>query len=233
MQKLNLKRQLSSKLFRLARSPISGAFIGFSFAYLHRLIPVNRLFETGRTLAFMHPVKAYDFHALAVPKLVKPAFLAFDFGSEDDRLALIDILHTCRKVAVLNKLPHFSIIVNGGMYQDVPQVHFHIAQNDKENEPVYELIKVGDDPVLNINLSRPSNSRWGYHFIVQHAQLADGFMGIDLDDADTQRKVLEMFETAQAILKKEPLEGFSVMINVRPGELEKTSLELVSNHLKA
>src|SRR5688500_3167841 len=112
-------------LFRIARSPISRYFIGWVFAYMSWTVPVKRLYETPTLWAFYHPVPSYLIHILILPKRSYASITAI---SPDDAAFFADLLQTVAKlVADLSlEAPGYRLICNGGAYQDVPQVHFHL-----------------------------------------------------------------------------------------------------------
>jgi histidine triad (HIT) family protein len=112
-------------LFRLARSPISRYFIGWVFTYMSWTIPVNRLHETPTLLAFYHPVPSHRIHILIVPKRMYASITAI---KPDDAAFFADLLQTVAKLVadLVLEEPGYSLICNGGAYQDVPQVHFHL-----------------------------------------------------------------------------------------------------------
>ena len=225
---MNLLHKISPLLFKVARSRISGLFIGFSFAKLSRLLPVKRLAESSQSIAFYHPVPSYDFHGLVVPKLIKPAFLTIVFAKEEDCATLIDILRLGQQVGREQQLGFFSIIVNGGIYQDVPQVHFHIAKNEDDKIADNEMTEPKQS--AKISIFRPVASRWAHHLVLQHDHLTDKFVELDLDDAEIQASVADLFEAAQSILEEERPTGFSIIIHTRQGNSGRMSLEIVSNH---
>jgi histidine triad (HIT) family protein len=112
-------------LFRLARSPVGGWLIGWTFAYMHHFLPVNRLYETERVLAFCHPQPSHRVHVLIVPKQAIPSVLAL---TAEHGPLLQDVFTTAQEVVKLLELETngFRLVVNGGAYQDVMQVHWHL-----------------------------------------------------------------------------------------------------------
>jgi diadenosine tetraphosphate (Ap4A) HIT family hydrolase len=112
-------------LFRLARSRFARYVIGWMFAHMSFIIPVNRLRETDTLLAFHHPQPSYPVHILIVPKRA--------LGSMND-LTPADADFTADLFATVQSLvaelhleaPGYRLICNGGAYQDVPHLHFHL-----------------------------------------------------------------------------------------------------------
>ena len=101
------------------------------FAHMSFALPVNRLKETKTLIAFHHPRPSYPLHVLLVPKRavadlsdlerVEGEFLTELFATVQDlvsELALDDV--------------GYRLIVNGGPYQEVPQLHFHLVSGQRD-----------------------------------------------------------------------------------------------------
>lgn len=86
-------------------------------------IPVKRLRETETLMAFYHPKPAYPFHVLLVPKKAVPSLKEFD---STDIAFLRDLYATVQNIVTEFQLPAYRLILNGGEYQDFPQLHFHL-----------------------------------------------------------------------------------------------------------
>jgi len=88
-------------------------------------IPVKRLRETPTMMAFHHPQPAYPVHILLVPKKDIPSLV--DLGAQDiEFLAdLVQIVKSLVKEFNLDQAG-YRLVVNGGKYQDIPQLHFHL-----------------------------------------------------------------------------------------------------------
>ena len=100
--------------------------IGWMFAHMSFAIPVKRLRETKTLLAFYHPRPAYPFHVLLVPK--KAVISLKDFDPTDTSF-LTDLYSTVQNIVSEFRLPAYRLIINGGEYQDFPQLHFHLISN--------------------------------------------------------------------------------------------------------
>jgi len=107
---------------RFAR-PLLAPIIGWMFAHMSFAIPVARLRETERLMAFYHPKPAYPFHVLIVPK--KAVASLAELGPEDAAF-LTELISTVQSLVEEFKLPAYRLIVNGGEFQDFPQLHFHL-----------------------------------------------------------------------------------------------------------
>jgi histidine triad (HIT) family protein len=97
--------------------------IGWIFAHLSFAIPVKRLRETDTLMVFYHPKPAYSFHVLLIPKKAVPSLKEFD---STDITFLTDLYSTVQSLVDEFQLPAWRLIVNGGEYQDFPQLHFHL-----------------------------------------------------------------------------------------------------------
>ena len=87
------------------------------------VIPVHRLRETKTLIAFYHPKPAYPFHVLLVPK--KSVVTLKELDSNDSAF-LSDLFTTVQNLVEEHQLTAYRLIVNGGTYQDFPQLHFHL-----------------------------------------------------------------------------------------------------------
>jgi len=118
-------------LERVARSHLGRPIIAWIFAHMSTAIPVQRLRETATLLAFHHPRPSYALHILLVPK--KPLRDLADLSPDDDTF-LADIFRTTQSLVAEFQLEEcgFRLILNGGEYQEVPQLHFHLISEHYE-----------------------------------------------------------------------------------------------------
>lgn len=120
---------LSNCLFQMARSDLVGPIVRWGFGHLTWLFPVKRVATTPTVIAFYHPRPTWETHILLVPKVGIPSLLAVDHTQEPIILEILLLAHRLgRGLEGMNRsyVP-LSLIVNGGAYQDVAQVHFHLA----------------------------------------------------------------------------------------------------------
>ena len=89
-------------------------------------IPVQRLRETETLLAFYHPKPAYKFHVLLVPKKSVASLKDLD---SNDAVFLVGLYSTVQSLVDEFHLSAYRLIVNGGEYQDFPQLHFHLISD--------------------------------------------------------------------------------------------------------
>jgi histidine triad (HIT) family protein len=135
-----LRASLARLLFSLARNRIGAVIIRRSFAALSAWMPLHRLHETELVVAFYHPKPSYKIHILIVPKRAIANVLAL---SEADLPVLQDVITTTQHLVRELKLAEtgYRLLVNGGAYQDVAQLHFHL---------ISEADGAGVDPVRAI-----------------------------------------------------------------------------------
>ncbi len=133
----NLKMLLSEMLFLFARSRLGGTIVGWSFAHMSWIIPVDKLYETDRVVAFHHPKPSHPVHVLIVPK--KPIESVLSIG-DDDTGYVTEVISAAQHIVRILELEEsgFRLIVNGGHYQDVRQVHFHLVSGDALGGRQYE-----------------------------------------------------------------------------------------------
>ena len=79
-------------------------------------------------MVITHPRPAYRFHALLIPKQAISGI--GEIRSEQASL-LLEILQTAGKVARENGLLGYRIVVNGGGFQDIPLLHFHLISDEQ------------------------------------------------------------------------------------------------------
>ena len=94
-------------------------------------IPVKRLRETNTLLAFHNPKPDYPFHVLIMPKKAVPKLTDID---ANDSAFLTDLFSTAQSLVKEFNLPAYRLIVNGGEYQNFPQLHFHLISNAGADE---------------------------------------------------------------------------------------------------
>ena len=90
------------------------------------IIPVKRLRETETLMAFYHPNPSYTFHVLLVPKKSVASLQEFD---SKDSVFLTELYSAVQSLVDQFQLSAYRLIVNGGEYQDFPQLHYHLVSD--------------------------------------------------------------------------------------------------------
>jgi histidine triad (HIT) family protein len=118
-------------LLRLARSRFGHPFIQWLFTTMSFAIPVQRLRETETLLAFHHPQPSHSVHILLVPKRPFSSLLDVPPDATD---FLCDLLETVQSLVREFDLEQdgYRLIVNGGVYQEVPHLHYHLVSDIAE-----------------------------------------------------------------------------------------------------
>ena len=119
---------LRAGLFHLARTRPAGWLIRLGFRYMSFAIPVERLRETPNLLAFHHPSPSYPVHVLLVPKRDYRSLLDVPAGDGDFFRDLFETVQMLVRDLHLEE-GGYRLIANGGSYQDVPILHFHLVSN--------------------------------------------------------------------------------------------------------
>lgn len=116
-------------LFSLARMLIFQKLIGFVFAHMNMLFPFERLAETNDWIAFRHPEPTYQVHILLVPKKAISNLLAI---SEEELDLIKELIPLVKKIVMDLQLEKcgYRLISNGGIYQEIPQLHFHLVSGN-------------------------------------------------------------------------------------------------------
>ena len=124
-----MRRQLARFAFRLARLPASRRLVGWVFAHMIDFLPVQRLRETDTLLAFHHPRPSHAVHILLVPRR---AIASLNELQSEDQAFLSDLFQTVQSLVTEFNLEKrgYRLIVNGGKYQEVPQLHFHLIADE-------------------------------------------------------------------------------------------------------
>ena len=119
-------------LLRLARSgmaaPVIRLSVGWLLEHMAFVIPGERLAESPSLLAFFHPRPSYPFHVLLIPRRALSGLPAL---SADDADFMVELFAAVRGLVLQFELERhgYRLIANGGPYQDVPHLHFHLVSN--------------------------------------------------------------------------------------------------------
>jgi histidine triad (HIT) family protein len=116
-------------ILRIARSRLLGRCIRWSFAHMSFVLPVKRLYESESLIAFPHPRPSYALHILIVPKRSIGSFIEIPPGETAFMHDLPDAVAVLVRRFNLERVG-YRLITNGGAYQDVPLLHFHLVSDD-------------------------------------------------------------------------------------------------------
>jgi histidine triad (HIT) family protein len=93
-------------------------------------LPLDRLRETTTLIAFRHPRPGYPVHILLVPKRPIANLMALAAADQD---FMADLVQTVQSLVLELELERvgYRLISNGGRYQDIPHLHFHLVSENK------------------------------------------------------------------------------------------------------
>lgn len=117
--------KITEKIFDLSKSPIGDLIIGLAFGKLSRLLPVKRVKETDKVIAFWHPKPFWEKHIVLVPKKAIRSLTSLTASD----VPYISQIYLLAKEIVLElgwDQDGYTILVNGGNRQEVGQIHFHL-----------------------------------------------------------------------------------------------------------
>jgi histidine triad (HIT) family protein len=119
----------SKFLFSLAKTPLGDFIVGNTFESFSGLLPVDRIFENEKVIAFWHPKPFWDKHVVIVPKKKIKNVISID----DTEFPYINEVFKAVKL-VVEKLgwTEYTLLVNGGDRQDVNQIHFHLCSGKEK-----------------------------------------------------------------------------------------------------
>ena len=127
---MKLAGKVRGALFQLARSRLAGFLVRWVFQSMSFLIPVERLRETPSLLAFHHPQPSYPLHILIVPRRGYRSLLDLDPGDVAFQRDLVETVQSLVREFHLED-SGYRLLANGGAYQDVQVLHYHLFSEQK------------------------------------------------------------------------------------------------------
>ena len=125
------RRVIRSGISKLARSPSGGRLLAWTVTHFDTILPINRLYDSENVLAFYHPQPAYPFHILIVPKQPVSDLMSL----QEAHAPLLAECITAAQILVEKfdlTTCGYRLVLNGGRYQEIPQLHFHLISESKE-----------------------------------------------------------------------------------------------------
>ncbi len=110
---------------RLVHTRLARSLVGWTFACMSFILPIDRLIETHSWIAFYHPHPDYPLHILLVPKKAIADLTGLDASDAGLLGELIEIVQNLIKMFDL-QTRGYRLIANGGPNQSIPQLHFHL-----------------------------------------------------------------------------------------------------------
>lgn len=122
---MGIPQYLTRAIFSVVRLAPIRILVGWIFAHMSFAIPVQKLRQTDTLLAFHHPQPVYPLHILIVPRRALRGVEVLTESDQDFMLDLFAVVHSLVEEFDLSKRG-YRLVVNGGKYQDFPQLHFHL-----------------------------------------------------------------------------------------------------------
>jgi histidine triad (HIT) family protein len=192
---------IAKALFRLARwvskHRVTGHLIGFGFQYGSGLIPVRPIVSTKTVIAFPHPKPAFDNHVLVIPKHAIATFP--DLLARQNIGYLLALLDTAQVLSKAWGWQSFSYGVNGGTYQDVRQVHFHLYRG-QEHFQIFEGVVDG-----RLVFEHPNPGRASHLVIVLPVDWQDGLDIFSQDLVQLIEKQMTLYAGYTVFVQFNPL----------------------------
>jgi len=210
-------------LFFIAKSRFSSIFIGLTFEYLTALMPVREKSDNNFALIFAHPSPFWETHYLIVPKKRIPSFIAVNLSDKESLEYIVNIFSLAHFWTTKKGVEEYSLLVNGGHYQEVPQMHFHLYHGQSRDGVMWGIDKYeppSDESEIQEHLNafaypKPHPNR-EFHYIIS-SNLPEVDMGSAQTDLDTFRSTLaDILEMAQMIIVQRHLEEYSVLTSISP-----------------
>ncbi len=115
-------------LLRFARTWLGGMLFSWIISNMSFALPVDRLRETETLLAFHHPQPSHLVHILIVPKRNYRSILEVPSSDSEFLHDLLEVTKDLVQELGLEKRG-YRLITNGGEYQEVNHLHFHLVSD--------------------------------------------------------------------------------------------------------
>jgi histidine triad (HIT) family protein len=116
---------LSKYFFNIAKSPIGDLIVGLAFGKFSSLLPVKKIKETDKAVAFWHPRPFWEYHVLIVPKAPIKSLLDITEDNSSYMFGVYMLLSdVIKELGWENE--EYSTLINGGKRQEIGQLHLHL-----------------------------------------------------------------------------------------------------------
>lgn len=116
---------MKNLLYLTAKTWIGGLILNYLFAFFSFVIPGERLIDNQSLVAFHHPAPSYPVHILLVPKA---KYRSLDDLPTSDNKFEVELFRAVNELVQKLDLEArgYRLIVNGGSFQEIDQLHFHL-----------------------------------------------------------------------------------------------------------
>jgi len=115
--------KIGEKVFDISKTPLGDLVIGLAFGKFSKLLPVKRIKETEKVIAFWHPKPFWEKHIVLVPKKTIKTLSDLSF---ENSVYISEVFLMAKEIILDLHWSGYSIVVNGGSRQEVGQIHFHL-----------------------------------------------------------------------------------------------------------
>jgi len=121
----SIRRSFNKVVYELVGTRPGRRITAWIFSTMSFGIPNQRIIETESLLAFFHPIPAYEFHVVFVPK--RPIANLMELDATDNTF-LQELFESAKEIVSRYQLEKsgYRLVLNGGPYQDFPYLHFHL-----------------------------------------------------------------------------------------------------------
>jgi histidine triad (HIT) family protein len=116
-------------LYSIAKTWVGGLLLHWIIAHFSCVIPGEKLIETDSVLAFHHPSPSYPLHILIVPKSKYRSLAELPSKEQAFESGLFFAVNELAQRFRLEGCG-YRVIANGGTYQEVDHLHFHLISDD-------------------------------------------------------------------------------------------------------
>jgi histidine triad (HIT) family protein len=205
-------------LFRVARSRFAAYFIGNAFAYLTPLMPISKQYEDKWVIAFRHPVPFWQTHSLLIPKKKIASFVALSLSQRTHQEIVVAMFQAVQTVSRQMELADYTLLLNGGRYQDVPQLHFHLAAGTDHQRGQEQFVPPASWEGVErhqtaFTYPHPQPVR-EFHQIICSEEGSPEFSSLMLGEVENQQLLLDILQLAQKIVVRQQLMAYTLLTNV-------------------
>lgn len=125
-----LKKLILKVFYSISKTGFGSHLLRWMVLNMNDILPVNRVRETPALLAIFHPQPSYPFHILLIPKQAKKDISEINVQDQEFLVELFQVVYSIvQEFGLIDK--GYRLIVNGGCYQDVELLHFHLISDAK------------------------------------------------------------------------------------------------------
>ena len=117
-------------LLKIARIPALGKLVGWVVKYFGSLLPLKKVVDNREIIVFHHPMPSSSVHLLAMLKAQVPDVRSI---TPQQFSSVLSAASEAAKKLNLSA-PHILVLTNGGRFQEVKQLHFHIYPSETSPE---------------------------------------------------------------------------------------------------